>query len=199
MVTTLCSSPTMAFESRNSVVVLPSLDQVFDSLSSVDNFEPFMRLSPTCHSIEVLSTDQVTLRVPRDPTDCTLNDIAADRPSYDTVSDPRNCDPRSVCTRIRFKMTERVHVLFGLIKNDVSIVGTQIMSQPHKLHIYESNANEGLVEIYKLRRFAAMEQQGTLVEELICGKTARILRHYTQSTCRNAHQENMQQYQSYVR
>ena len=188
----------MSFDSRNSVVVCSPVGQVFESLSSVGSFEQFMHLSPTCHSVDVLSTDQVVLQVCHGVSDLALGDIAASRPSYDTLSDADQCDQSMICTRVHFQMVERVSMLFGLIKKDVTIVGTQIMSPLLRLHIYESNANKGLVKIYKLRRFTAKEENKTLVEELICGNTTRILRQYTQSSCRAAHQQHMQQYQSLI-
>ena len=184
----------MSFDSRNSVVICSPVDQVFGCLSSVDRFDQFMHLSPTCHSVEVLSTDQVALQVRDGVSDLALCDIAANRPLYDRLSDARQCDPSLICTRVHFKMVERVSMLFGVIKKDVNIFGTQIMSQSLRLHIYESDANKGLVKIYKLRRFTAKEENKTLIEELICGKTTRLLRQYTQSSCRVAHQQHMQQY-----
>ena len=186
----------MSFESSNSVVVCSPVDQVFESLSSLDKFSQFMHLSPTCHTVDVLRTDQVALRVSNGVLNLALCDVAANRPLYDTLSEAEQCDPSMICTRVHFQMVERVSMLFGLIKKDVTIFGTQIMSQPLRLHIYESSANKGLVRIYKLRRFQAKEGNKTLVEELICGKTTRLLRQYTQSSCRAAHQQHMQQYQS---
>ena len=189
----------MSFDSRNSVVVCSPVDNVFGSLSSVDKFIQFMHLSPTCHSVDVLSTDQVALQVCNGVSDLALCDIAANRPLFHKHSDMGQCDPSGICTRVHFQMTERVSMLFGLIKKDVIIVGTQIMSQSLRLHIYESNANKGLVKIYKLRRFSATEEGNkTLIDELICGNTTRLLRQYTQSSCRAAHQQHMQQYQSLI-
>ena len=188
----------MSFDSLNSVVVCSPVDLVLRNLSSVERFKQFMHLSPTCHSVDILSTDQVALQVCDRLSARALPDIAADRPLYDTLSDAHQCDPSMICTRIHFKMVERVSLLFGLIKKEVTIFGTQIMSQPLRLHIYESDANKGLVKIYKLRRFTAEDQHKTLVEELICGKTAKLLRHYTQESCRAAHQQHMQLYQSLI-
>lgn len=188
----------MSFDSRNSVIVCSPVDKVFGSLSSIDKFKQFMHLSPTCHSVAVLSTDQVALQVRNGVSDLALCDIAANHPLFDTLSDAHQCDPSMICTRVHFKMVERVSMLFGLIKKDVTIFGTQIMSQSLRLHIYESDANKGLVKIYKLRRFTAMEENKTLIEELICGKTTRLLRQYTQSSCRAAHQQHMQHYQTLI-
>lgn len=186
----------MSFDSRNSVVVCSPIDQVFGSLSSTDKFKQFMHLSPTCHSVAVLTTDQVALQECNTLSDLALVDIAVNRPLYNKLSDAQPSNSSVICTRVHFKMVERVSMLFGLIKKDVTIFGTQIMSHPLKLHIYESDANKGLVNIYKLRRFSAKEENKTLIEELICGKTTRLLRQYTQSSCRAAHQQHMQQYQS---
>lgn len=186
----------MSFDSRNSVVVCSPVDQAFESLSSTDKFKQFMHLSPTCHSVDVLTTDQVELQECNALSDLTLADIAANRPLYNKVSHAQPSNASLICTRVHFKMVERVSMLFGLVKKDVIIFGTQIMSHPLKLHIYESDANKGLVQIYKLRRFSAQEENKTLIEELICGKTIRLLRQYTQSSCRPAHQQHMQQYQS---
>lgn len=188
----------MSFDSRNSVVVRSPIDQVFESLSSTDKFKQFMHLSPTCHSVDVLTTDQVELQECNALSDLTLVEIAANRPLYNKLSDAQPSNPSMICTRVHFKMVERVSMIFGLIKKDVTILGTQIMSHPLKLHIYESDANKGLVKIYKLRRFKALEENKTIVEELICGKTTRLLRQYTQSSCRAAHQQHMQQYQSLI-
>ena len=189
---------TMSFDSSNSVVICSPVEQVFGSLSSVDKFSHFMHLSPTCHSVDVLRTDQVALQVCNDVSDLALCDIATNRPSYHTLSAADQCDRSMICTRVHFQMVERVSILFGLIKKDVTIFGTQITNQTLRLHIYESDANKGLVRIYKLRRFTAKEGNKTLVEELICGKTTRLLKHYTQSSCRAAHQQHMQQYQSLI-
>ena len=188
----------MSFESQHSVLLASSLEHVVEKLSSKDSFKEFMHLSPTCHMVEILSTDQVVVHLAGDVSDSSLNEIAASRPSYDTTSNAHCCDPSSVCLRIRFKMVERVPILFGLIKNDVTILGTQIMSPSLGLHIYESDANKGLVTIYKLRRFTAKGRQETLIEELICGKTKKLLQRYTQTACRNAHQQHMQRYQSLI-
>ena len=188
----------MSFESRYSVVVSSPLQHVWESLSSKDKFKEFMHLSPSCHTVEILSTDQVVVRLASGVSNSSLNEVAINRPSYDTISDTHCSNPSSVCLRIRFKMVERVPILFGLIKNDVTISGTQIMSPSLGLHIYESDANKGLVTIYKLRRFTAKGQQETLIEELICGKTKNLLQRYTQTACRNAHQKHMQGYQSFI-
>ena len=186
----------MAFDSRNTVVILSSAEHVYTTLSSEENFARVMHLSPTCHSVKVVSTDQVSVHLPSVLSDGSLDDIAANRPLYHTVPNDHSSDASATCTRVCFEMVERVPVLFGMIKNNVTIRGTQIMSSSQKFHIYESDANKGLVKIYKLRRFVAKEQQKTLVEELICGTTYKILRRYTQTACRAAHQAQMQLYQS---
>ena len=183
----------MAFTSCNQTVLASPLPHVYDTLSCLENFDRFMQLSPTCHSVEVLKTDSVALATSLDVDKLGLADVALNRPEYRPAS-PAQSPESELCTRIHFKMVERIPLLFGLFKNDVTILGTQIMSQVLKLHIYESQANNGLVQIYKLRRFAAEDQQTTKVEELISGQTSKLLQCYTQAACRQAHKEHMQLY-----
>lgn len=188
----------MSFDSSHTVAISSPVDYVFECLSSADKFQQFLHLSPTCHSVEILHTDQVTLHVRNGLSESALFDIAVDRPVYEALSDSHERASSITCTRLHFKMVERLHLLFGMLTKDVSICGTQIVCQPLRLHIYESEASKGLVKIYKLRRFTAEQQHKTLVEELICGKTTRLLRRYTQASCRDAHQQHMQLYQSLI-
>ena len=51
----------MSFDSRYQVVVPKPVSDVYDALSSPDTFKPFLHLSPTCYSVEILSTDQIIL------------------------------------------------------------------------------------------------------------------------------------------
>ena len=188
----------MSFNSGHTVAISSPLNQVFESLSSADKFPQFLHLSPSCHSVEILNTDQVALHVRNGLSEGALCDIAADRPLYAELAESHQRASSIKCTRIHFKLVERLHLLFGMITKDVVVLGTQIVCQPLKLHIYESEASKGLVKIYKLRRFTAEEQHKTVVEELICGNTNRLLRRYTQASCRAAHQQHMQLYQSLI-
>lgn len=186
----------MAFDSRHDVVVHAPARLVYESLSSADNFARFLHLSPTCHSVEIVGTDHVLLSDPATLVERSLQDVALHRPEYTTMSLMPPDDQRHPCIRIRFEMVERIPVAFGMLNNDVKIVGTQVMIPEARLHIYESSANNGVVKIYKLRRFFAVNELETRIEELIVGKTNRLLRYHTQSACRKAHQEHMRSYQS---
>lgn len=187
----------MAFDSRHEVSISSPASVVYTTFSSLDGFKRFMHLSPTCHSVEILKTDQIVLHTPADFAGRSLEDLSVHRPTYELLEPTQAANAEGEhCSRVHFKMIERIPLLFGLIKNDVTILGTQITSQSLKLHIYESEANKGLVKIYKLRQFAAQGKQTTKIEELISGKTIRLLRWYTQSSCRHAHQRHMQSYQS---
>lgn len=189
----------MSFDSSHTVAISSPVDYVFECLSSADKFQQFLHLSPTCHSVEILHTDEVALHVRNGLSESALCDIAADRPVYENLLESHQPASSITCTRIHFQMVERVHLMFGMLTKDVVIIGAQTICQPLRLHIYESEASQGLVKIYKLRRFTAEEQQKTLVEELICGKTNRMLRRYTQASCRDAHRQHMQLYQSLVK
>lgn len=136
----------------------------------------------------------VELSIAADAAERDLADLVDDRPTYRPVGREQGPTSGELCTRIHFKMIERIPLLFGLFKTDVIILGTQITSQKLNLHIYESNANRGLVQIYKLRRIIAEGQQKSRVEELISGRTSKLLQSYTQAACRTAHKAHMQAY-----
>lgn len=189
----------MSFDSKYQVVISAPVSRVYDTFSSLDVFERFIHLSPTCHSVEVLRTDQVILQAPGELAQRSLGELAKNRPTFEPHEPAQGADQQQLCTRIHFKMIERIPLLFGLVKHDVTIFGTQTTIQSLKLHIYESDANKGLVKIYKLRRFLAGEQQECVVHELIMGETNRVLRQYTQSSCRDAHQRHMQSYQTLLK
>ena len=184
----------MAFDSRHKVVVPLPVSDVYDQSSSPEGVARFARLSSMCHSFEILSTDQIVLHKTNELAGRSLDDLAASRPTYDVMEPIQSSTSGEACTRIHFKLTERVPLLFGLLKTDVVILGTQIMSHLLNLHIYESNANQGLVKIYKLRRFVQVEEKATNIEELVVGETKWLLRRYTQASCRKGHQEHMQLY-----
>ena len=184
----------MAFDSRHKVVVPLPVSDVYNQSSSPEGVARFARLSSMCHSFEILSTDQIVLHKTNELAGRSLDDLAASRPTYDVMQPTQSSTSGEACTRVHFKMVERVPMLSGLFTTDVVIFGTQIMSQSLNLHIYESNANQGLVKIYKLRRFVEVEEQATNIEELIVGETKWLLRRYTQASCRKGHQEHMQRY-----
>ena len=186
----------MAFDSRHKVVSPLPISDVYNKFSSPEGVARFARLSSMCHSFEILSTDQIVLHKSTELARQSLDDLAASRPAYDMMKPSQSLTSGEVCTRIHFKLVERVPLLFGLFKTDVVIFGTQIMSHLLNLHIYESNANQGLVKIYKLRRFIEVEEQATNIEELIVGETKWLLRRYTQASCRKGHQEHMQRYRT---
>ena len=191
----------MAFESRHQVVISSPVSRVYDLLSSADNFERFLHLSPTCHSVEILHTDQVVLGPAAELVELAtrdLEDLASCRPQHQDFDSLQHAGLQQPCLRVHFKMVERISTAFGLIKIDVTIFGTQIMHSNARVHIYESNANKGLVKIYKLRRFSLVENDTTQIEELIVGKTNWLLRSYTQSACRTAHQKHMQSYKTLI-
>ncbi len=186
----------MAFDSRHKVVLPLTVSDVYNKFSSLEGVARFARLSSMCHSFEILSTDQIVMHNINELAGQSLDDLAAVRPAYDMMEPSQLSTSGEACTRIHFKLVERVPLLFGLFKTDVVIFGTQIMSQSLNLHIYESNANQGLVKIYKLRRFIEVEEQATNIEELIVGETKWLLRRYTQASCRKGHQEHMQRYRT---
>ena len=188
----------MAFDSRHKVVLPLPIPDVYNKFSSLEGVARFASLSPMCHSFEIVSTDQIVLHKSTELARQSLDDLAASCPTYDMVKPRQSSVSGEVCTRIHFNLVERVPLLFGLLKTDVVIFGTQIMSHMLNLHIYESNANQGLVKIYKLRRFSEVEEQATKVEELIVGETKWLLRRYTQASCRKGHQEHMQSYRNCV-
>ncbi len=186
----------MAFDSRHKVVLPLPISDVYNKFSSPEGVARFARLSSMCYSFEILSTDQIGLHNIAELAGQSLDDLAASRPTYDMTERSQSSTSGEACTRIHFKMVERVPMLFGLFKTDVVIFGTQIMSHLLNLHIYESNANQGLVKIYKIRRFVEVEKQATNIEELIVGETKWLLRRYTQASCRKGHQEHMQHYRT---
>jgi hypothetical protein len=186
----------MAFDSRHKVVVPSPISDVCSKFSSPEGMARFVRLSSMCHSFEILSTDQIVLHKITELAGRSLDDLAVGRPTYDVIEPTQSSTSGEACTRIHFKLVERVPLLFGLFKTDVVIFGTQIVSHLLNLHIYESDANQGLVKIYKLRRFVEVEEQATNIEELIVGETKWLLRRYTQASCRKGHQEHMQCYRS---
>jgi len=186
----------MAFDSRHKVVVPSPISDVCSKFSSPEGAARFVRLSSMCHSFEILSTDQIVLHKITELAGRSLDDLAVGRPTYDVIEPTQSSRSGEACTRIHFKLVERVPLLFGLFKTDVVIFGTQIMSHLLHLHIYESDANQGLVKIYKLRRFVEVEEQATNIEELIVGETKWLLRRYTQASCRKGHQEHMQCYRT---
>jgi len=190
-----CYDP-MAFYSRHSVVLPATISDVYNKCSSPEGVARFARLSSMCHSFEILSTDQIVLHKSTELARQSLDDLAASRPTYGVMKPNQSSTSGEVCSRIHFKLVQRVPLLFGLFKTDVVIFGTQIMSHLLNLHIYESNANQGLVKIYKLRRFAEAGEQATNIEELILGETKWLLRRYTQASCRKGHQEHMQLYRT---
>ena len=184
----------MAFDSRHNVVVPLPVSDVYHQSSSPEGVARFARLSSMCHSFEILSTDQIVLHKTNELAGRSLDDLAASRPTYDVMEPIQSSMSGEACTRIHFKLIERVPLLFGRLKTDVVILGTQIMSHLLNLHIYESNANQGLVKIYKLRRFVQVEEKATNIEELVVRETKWLLRRYTQASCRKGHQEHMQLY-----
>lgn len=184
----------MAFDSRHKIVLPLPIPDVFNKFSSPEGVAGFARLSSMCYSYEILSTDQIVLHKSSELAGKSLDDLASSRPIYDVMKSSQSSTSGEVCTRIHFKLVERVPLLFGLFKTNVVVFGTQIMSPVLNLHIYESNANQGLVKIYKLRRFVEVEEQATNIEELIVGETKWLLRRYTQASCRKGHQEHMQRY-----
>ncbi len=186
----------MAFYSRHKVVLPFPISDVYHKSSSPEGVARFARLSSMCHSFEILSTDQIVLHKTNELAGRSLDNLADSRPTYDMVEPTQPSTSGEVCTRIHFKLVERVPLLFGLFKTDVVIFGTQIMSRLLKLHIYESNADQGLVKIYKLRRFVELDEQATNIKELILGETKWLLRRYTQASCRKGHQEHMQRYRT---
>lgn len=186
----------MAFDSRHKVVLPLPISDVYNKFSSPEGVARCARLSSLCHSFEILSTDQIVLHNITELAGQSLDYLAASRPTYDVIEPSQSSTLGGACTRIHFKLVERVPLMFGLFKTDVVIFGTQVMSHLLNLHIYESNANQGLVKIYKVRRFVEAEEQATNIEELIVGETRWLLRHYTQASCRKGHQEHMQLYRT---
>ena len=184
----------MSFDSQEQVVIAAPAPQVYYTLSCQDNFTRVMHLSPTCHSVQVLRNDLVEVNIAADAAERDLADLADNQLTYRPINGQQSPASGELCTRIHFQMIERIPLLFGLFHNDVTIFGTQIMSQKLRLHIYESSANKGLVQIYKLRRILNEDQQKSRVEELISGKTSKLLQSYTQAACRKAHRAHMQSY-----
>lgn len=132
----------MSFSSEHAVRVPKSIDYCFDLLSDPDHLETFMRISDITDSVTVTSRDQVHLTPDHKVSELTTTDESGDR---------------EVCTRINFKLFERVEYL-GIAKL-IPVVGHVVISRAKRMHIEHREASAGLVITDKIRTFADMTER----------------------------------------
>lgn len=190
------------FSSAHEVTIPSPLEHTFSELSSQAAFEGFIKLSPTTHTIEILGVEHPTLSSKY--LDQILEDVK-NEPSRTTTGiypkkdaeGPIGQDSPAIgdeqATRYRFRLVERIPMLGGLYKQDVEILGSQIVAEGRHLHLYETTTNGGLVEVLKIRRFEAAGNSTKVVEQ-IRGETNWMLRKYTEMSCRKAHVDHMNRY-----
>lgn len=162
------------------MVVPGGVDQIYTSFSTQDAFLALVAQSPSTYTIEVVDKDTVTLN----PESLEYHD--------GPVSDPLEEN----CERLHFKLMEKVKY-FG-ISILVEVLGTQVMSERAKIHIYESSANNGKVNIYKVRKFLPEGESHTRIEERIDGKTSWMLSGFVGRECRRAHATHVSRYGNLV-
>lgn len=176
----------MSFTSTASVKMLQSVPDVFESLSTDEQFQALVRLSPSTHSIEITGKDQVLLPAR------SIQYLEQSNRVNESSTD-------ELVSRIHFKLMEKVTYVGIPVK--LTVMGTQIISPNQKLHIYESTVNRGTVKIHKVRRFVpgsteeTSTDSSTTIEETIQGQTNWLISGFVGREARKAHAAHVARYQ----
>lgn len=190
------------FSSAHTITLGVPLQTAYERLSSQAAFEKAVKLSPLTTSFDILGVEHPSLsdayidqllEDSKNKSARTSTGIYPEKVAESSKADNADANGEQKAIRYRFKLVEKIVMAGGLYKSEVVVLGSQIVIPGRNLHLYETSANGGMVETLKVRRFEA-EGTSTRVAEQIRGEVSWLLRKYTESECRKAHQSQMNEY-----